>query len=462
MSKITVKQLESLSIRDVGRTIRDERNLIGKVNNTSKGISVAFYYRFRWMEKWRDYSCGSWPKHSLLDIRRNRDDALVLVNRGINPIDEKKARKIEEQAKIEKTLAQAKKNETENLNVRELFDVWLEDGVSRKDENKELIRSFEKDVLPLIGDIRIKDLTDTDLRNLLKTVKKRDVTRYLIRLHHDINQMLRWAEKRKPWRALLIDGNPAELVEPQKLIDSEYTGQRDRVLSDEEIVELAQRFEHLEHVYSAAEKGKKYEVSRPIEKKTQIALWLCLSTLCRIGELLKARWENVDLDKGIWIIPQSDSKNNVAHHIFLSDFALNQFRQLHLITGKTDFLYPSRNDITKPVSDKSISKMVGDRQIQFKNRTRLKNRVNDNALVLSNGKHGDWTPHDLRRTGATIMQSLGISLDLIDRCQNHVLSGSKVRRHYMHHDYEQEKREAWQLLGHKLEGILLPLPYSSF
>ena len=106
--------------------------------------------------------------------------------------------------------------------------------------------------------------------------------------------------------------------------------------------------------------------------------------------------------------------------------------------------------------------MVGDRQIQFKNRTRLKNRVNDNALVLSNGKHGDWTPHDLRRTGATIMQSLGISLDLIDRCQNHVLSGSKVRRHYMHHDYEQEKREAWQLLGHKLEGILLPLPYSSF
>lgn len=44
-----------------------------------------------------------------------------------------------------------------------------------------------------------------------------------------------------------------------------------------------------------------------------------------------------------------------------------------------------------------------------------------------------WTPHDLWRTGATLMQSLGVSLEIIDRCQNHVLPGCKVRRHYLHH-----------------------------
>ncbi|MDO8039524.1 hypothetical protein O3298_10770 [Janthinobacterium sp. SUN137] len=60
----------------------------------------------------------------------------------------------------------------------------------------------------------------------------------------------------------------------------------------------------------------------------------------------------------------------------------------------------------------------------------------------------------LRRTGATMMQALGISLELIDRCQNHVLPGSKVRRHYMLHDYADEKRAAWAALGSALFAVL--------
>jgi integrase len=76
------------------------------------------------------------------------------------------------------------------------------------------------------------------------------------------------------------------------------------------------------------------------------------------------------------------------------------------------------------------------------------------TLVLSGGARGAWTPHDLRRTGATIMQSLGIPLDTIDRCQNHVLEGSKVRRHYFHHDYAKEKRDAWRQLGERISMIL--------
>jgi len=68
--------------------------------------------------------------------------------------------------------------------------------------------------------------------------------------------------------------------------------------------------------------------------------------------------------------------------------------------------------------------------------------------------NGACTPHDLRRTGATMMQKLGVALDIIDRCQNHVLAGSKVRRHYMHHDYAEEKRAAWAVLGRCIQAIL--------
>jgi hypothetical protein len=53
-----------------------------------------------------------------------------------------------------------------------------------------------------------------------------------------------------------------------------------------------------------------------------------------------------------------------------------------------------------------------------------------------------------------MMQALGVSLDVIDRCQNHLIAGSNVRRHYLHYDYHTEKREAWARLGERIEQIL--------
>lgn len=55
---------------------------------------------------------------------------------------------------------------------------------------------------------------------------------------------------------------------------------------------------------------------------------------------------------------------------------------------------------------------------------------------------------------ATMMQQLGVSLDLIVRCQNLVITGSRVSRDYLHHDYAAEKREAWARLGERIEGLL--------
>jgi hypothetical protein len=42
---------------------------------------------------------------------------------------------------------------------------------------------------------------------------------------------------------------------------------------------------------------------------------------------------------------------------------------------------------------------------------------------------------------------VSVTLDIIDRCQNHVLPGFRVRRHYLHHDYRDEKTDAWHKLG---------------
>jgi integrase len=89
--------------------------------------------------------------------------------------------------------------------------------------------------------------------------------------------------------------------------------------------------------------------------------------------------------------------------------------------------------------------------VNFKQRSRkLQGRVENNSLALGNE---EWTPHDLRRTGSTMMQKLKINRDVINLCQNHVI-GSKVDRVYLLDEYVNEKREAWEKLGDRLEAIL--------
>ena len=325
----------------------------------------------------------------------------------------------------------------------------------------ELRRSFTKDVLPIIGKKPLRDLTEKDLLAVLRAIKSRGLNRAVVIRSKDIGQMLRWAEKRKPWRSLMADGNPADLVEVGKLLDHDYQEQRDRLLSPDEIRELRNIFARLEQDYDALPAGQKYSGIRPVNPRVQCAMWICLSTLCRIGELLKAEWRYVDLNEGTWFIPAEATKGHKGkrqdHHVFLSRFAIAQFERLSLETGHTAFCFPSRDE-KNHVDTKTVSKLIGDRQCCFKNRKKkLDGRHHDDSLVLSKGTKGEWTPHDLRRTGATMMQALGVTLELIDRCQNHLLGGSKVRRHYLHHDYAKEKIEAWNQLGEHIESILVAI-----
>jgi len=340
-----------------------------------------------------------------------------------------------------------------NLPFDAMFREWIENGVSRSDGNAELKRSFGKGVLPQIGTKPVRSITEKDLLALLR--KKGRVegrNRSAVVLYRDLLQLFRWAEKRRPWRGLLIDGNAMELIDAKSFVVPGYdiTHERDRILSLPEIAELQTIFRDTTVNYETA--LDKRTASRPLKIETQLALWIVLSTTCRIGELLKAEWKHVDLVKGEWFVPQQNTKTNVDWVVFLSSFALKHFRALHAITGDTPWCFPARRT-DDHLCEKTVSKQIGDRQERFKNRKPLKNRRHDNSLVLANGGNGEWTPHDLRRTGSTLMQSLKVPEHVRERCLNHSVGG-KIGRIYGRWEFADEKRDAWQKLGHLLETTL--------
>lgn len=84
------------------------------------------------------------------------------------------------------------------------------------------------------------------------------------------------------------DDHQAELVDITPLIPADYEAERSRILSPAELLELHNRFQQMTLDYSALPAGQKYEGIRPLKKETQLALWISLGTLCRIGELLQA------------------------------------------------------------------------------------------------------------------------------------------------------------------------------
>jgi integrase len=400
---------------------------------------------------------------TLADARTENAKIQALARDGIDP----------QQVAMDRRRAEAAQGElrqTELLTVGDLFESWLADGVRRADGNTELRRAFTKDVLPTLGSRTVRAVTEHDLRSVLRSMVVRGVDRMAVRVFRDLRQMFAWAERRQPWRSLMVDGNAAELVEIEKIVSADYdmSEVRNRTLADAEILELRDIFAAMDSAYAAAE--NKRGAVRPLQLETRLALWICLGTLCRIGELLKAEWRHVDLDQGRWFIPKDNVKGAVGkkqdHLIFLSAFALRHFTALHKLTGQSTWCFPAPIRRTKPdanqgtkvtdshVDVKSVSKQVGDRQATFKKRKPLAKRRHDDSLVLSRGRRGEWTPHDLRRTSATLMQALGVVPDVIDRCQNHVLQGSRVRRHYLHHDYAKEQADAWARVGKHLESLL--------
>lgn len=335
--------------------------------------------------------------------------------------DAELARLAEERAAAEAEQAR----QAARKSVADLFEHWARvDLINRKDEGAEVRRMFQKDVLPVIGHLAVSDVKKGHITEVTDALLARGVNRMAKLIFSLMRQMFRFAVDRD-----LIEHDPSASIRKAKIGGKDV--ERDRVLSEDEIRLLAQKVS-----------GAGLLVT------SEAAIWIALSTCCRIGELLAARWEHIDWDKGTWLIPADNSKNGRAHTVMLSPFAVKQFRRVQELNGSTPWCYPN-TDGSGPVCPKTVTKQLGDRQRSSEQGTMSRRSTKAQALLLSGGK---WTPHDLRRTGATLMTALGVLPEVAERCLNHT-EENKVKRTYQRHSYIAEMSDAWMRLGEHIEQL---------
>lgn len=93
-----------------------------------------------------------------------------------------------------------------------------------------------------------------------------------------------------------------------------------------------------------------------------LALEFCILTAARSGEVLGARWSEIDLDKKIWAVPASRMKAGREHRVPLSARAISILKELAKVKSE-DFVFPGRAR-GKPLSNMALEMVLRRMQIE--------------------------------------------------------------------------------------------------
>jgi integrase len=243
---------------------------------------------------------------------------------------------------------------------------------------------------------------------LLHTITTHEVMRIVDRLAKTpsearhafalIRVFFNWAERRR-----YVSKSPCHGVKPPRSAPP-----RERVLTREEI----------KAVLAAA---------RASDSTIAVIIELLLYTGQRRGEIAGLRAEWIDWEKRLIMLPASATKNKRAHAVPFGDRVEELLRNGH----STGFLFRARGTDTP-----------------FFGWSKCKPKFNLTCPLLH------WTLHDLRRTFATNLAALGVSLPVTEKLLNHV-SGSfdGIVSVYQRYGYEKEMREAITLWERYLNDL---------
>jgi integrase len=168
---------------------------------------------------------------------------------------------------------------------------------------------------------------------------------------------------------------------------------------------------------------------------SKLGLKLLLVTAQRRAEITASQWPQFDIEKALWTIPAEITKNGKEHKVPLSPLAIRILAELREITGERPYVLASHHNKIKPdapYSERALSQAV---------------RENDEHWGIPH-----FTPHDLRRTAASMMTAIGIPRLHVEKVLNHTLAD--IAEVYDRHDYFDEKKTALTRWADHLQAVL--------
>ncbi|EFF84632.1 site-specific recombinase, phage integrase family [Acinetobacter sp. SH024] len=373
----TDREIQNLKPQEKRYSVKDKLNNGLFIEVKESGVK-SWHYRYSLDGKQDRLVLGRYPDVSLKDARQLRDESASLVAKGISPKQSKK--------KVTSVLFS-------DYGERYLNEVIKKE---RKDPYN-MILCLNNDIYPMIGHIALDQIGIDDVRRVIWRKKDQGYDAAANQVRGLLKRMFDYA-----MTLGLVPYNPVLAIPTRHIFKAVP---RNRYLSTSEI----------RTYYTTLLNSRIY---RP----RKLGLLLSLLTLVRKSELLRAKWEHIDFEQRIWLIPETKADSATGHSremvVYMSDQVIEIFNELKTIAGNEPYVFVGRKSGTH-ISHNAF------------------NTAQKSALALTDIP--DFTVHDLRRTASTHLNEQGFNSDAIEACLNHTMRG--VRGVYNKAKYEKERVE---------------------
>lgn len=384
---------------------------------SSGGVkSYVFQYRIKGRNARRMTIGGHGNPWTTETARREAERRLLQVRRGVDPVDEDK-RLVLEAKERERSEAQAELRRrafgfdtyADNFVQLYLKHHWVDSWKDGENILTTAARHF--------GEKPITEIKRADVVEWLDLYSDRPGMKKLI--HSVLRKMFNWATDRGDLEYSPISGMKAPKT-PAK---------RQRVLNQEELICVWLAAEKLGDLWGAYFR-------------------LLIATMQRREEVAAMDWSEIDMKEAVWQLPSYRSKNDRAHRVPLNALAIAELKKR---SPQPSGLVFSTTGSTAVSGISKAKKRLDEEMLAVMEERAMRRGENFIAINLV-----PWRIHDLRRTGATNLQALGVPVEVTEAVLNHV-SGSigGVAGVYNLFRYEPQKHDAFEAWNKHLNSILV-------
>lgn len=305
----------------------------------------------------------------------------------------------------------------QGFTVEQLATSWYDNYIVKHLKRPLTIKKqIQMDIIPLLGAETLENLQTKDITVVLDKIVARGARVHANRVLSSLKQMFNYAVSRGH-----MQQNPANNIRAKDIGGHEKP--RERYLTLEEI-KLLWKFLDSEQ--------------SNISKQIQLAIKIILLTGVRTTELRLAKWENIDFEQSLWIIPAEDSKVNTVLKIHLTEIVKKLFKELKNIS-QSKFVLTGINAVNQ-LTENALPRAI--------------KRIQDRLGIEQ------WTAHDLRRTFATQLgESLDIDPVVIEKCLGHKMP--RIMATYNKNEMLPQRKDALEKWAILIENLIRPADYLS-
>lgn len=340
----------------------------------SKAGTATWVLRYMREGRARELTIGNYPDITLAAARKLASEQRVAVDKGQDPAAQKRAERLKLRG------AWTIKRLADDLKAKVLDSGKLADGTVKAKR-----WDLDKVILPRLGPQDVHTVTAEEIVEMLErsgrgwTMQKRILSTTVQLFDHAIGRQL-------------IKANPAAGIKLQALLGPRPATRKRVMLQEDELRQLLS------------------SMGDEIGEENSLGLKILLATCVRTVELVKARWEHIDFDRGTWFVPDESVKTRVGFLVPIVPTVAKWLRELELLADGSPWVMPAR-DHRRPGLHLGRSTLSA-------------------ALYRAFERGGlgtrKFTPHDTRSTAKGHMRNLGVSREISEIALNHTLKGMEA------------------------------------